>query len=123
MKAVEMRTMTENKVAELEQVLVTKAGNKNPDYYKTQKEYRLWMIIYGLLNDMGEGEIHINEDVQKYFTELSQGIKRPIVVEVHEGDNVLELLDKYNGVKDVYNKIKKACADAGLKIEGSSIVK
>ena len=123
MKAVEMRTMAENKVAELEQVLVTKAGNKNPDYYKTQKEYRLWMIIYGLLNDMGEGEIHINEDVQKYFTELSQGIKRPIIVEVHEGDNVLELLDKYNGVKDVYNKIKKACADAGLKIEGSSIVK
>lgn len=123
MKAVEMRTMAENKVAELEQVLVTKAGNKNPDYYKTQKEYRLWMIIYGLLNDMGEGEIHINEDVQKYFTELSQGIKRPVVVEVHEGDNVLELLDKYNGVKDVYNKIKKACADAGLKIEGSSIVK
>lgn len=37
-------------------------------------------------------------------------------LEVHEGDTLMELLNKYNEVKDVYHKIQTACAQQGLKI-------
>lgn len=109
----------ENKVAELAQLVAGKAGKKNPDYYKTLKEYRMAKTIYGLL---GAG---IDKDTQEWLEEYSSGTTggNKIVIDVHEGDNVLVLLDKYNNVKDVYNRIKKAVDEAGLKIEGSSIVK
>lgn len=108
-----------NKVAELAQLVAGKAGKKNPDYYKTLKEYRMAKAIYGLL---GAG---IDKDTQDWLEEYSTGVTgvNKIAIVVHEGDNVLELLDKYNNVKDVYNKIKKAAEEAGLKIVGSTIVK
>lgn len=108
-----------NKVAELAQLVAGKAGKKNPDYYKTLKEYRMAKTIYGLL---GAG---INANTQKWLEDYASGNTgvNKIVIAVHEGDNVLELLDKYNDVKDIYNRIKKAVDEAGLKIVGSSIVK
>lgn len=123
MKQIEMAEMAQNKCIELKQVVAAKSGNKNPDYYKTLKEFKLWKIIAGLINDMEVGEIRINNTLQSYFVELSQGIKRGTVIEVHEGDNVLELLDKYKDVKDVWNKLRKACDEAGLKIAGLDIVR
>ena len=123
MKKNEMLDMAIGKTTELCHLVEAKSGNKNPDYYKTLKEYKLWCIIQGLLEDMGDGEVHISPLTETYFKELSAGIKRAVVIEVHEGDDTLQLLEKYDGVKDVYKKIKKACEDAGLKIEGSTIVK
>lgn len=123
MKAAEMLTLVQNKVDVCGKAVLAKSGNKNPDYYKTQKEFRMWKIVQGLLEDMGEGEVHLTEEVQGYFSLLTMGDSNRVVIEVHEGDNVLELLDKYKDVKDVWNKIKKVCDTAGLKIVGSSVVK
>lgn len=123
MNANEMLKSSTHKVYELESLVSAKSGNKNPDYYKTLKEYKLWYIIDQLILDIGEGEIHLDEAATQYFKECSEGIKRGVQIEVHEGDNALELLNKYEGVKDLWNKIKKACDSAGLKIVGSSIVK
>lgn len=125
MKITEMKIMAQVKCEELEMLVDVKSGNKNPDYYKTLKELKLWCIIQALLNASydREDEMYLNETIETYFKELAQGIKRGTVIEVHEGDNALELLDKYKDVKDVWNKLKKACDDAGLKIVGSNVVK
>lgn len=123
MKKNEMLDMANGKTTELGYLVDSKSGNKNPDYYKTLKEYKLWCIIQGLLEDMGDGEVHISHLTETYFKECAAGIKRAVVIEVHEGDNVMELLEKYDGVKDIYKKLKKACEDAGLRIDGPTIVK
>lgn len=123
MKRIEMAMVAQNKATELEYLVEAKSGNKNPDYYKTLKEMKLWCIIQSLLSMPGDEDVTFNDTIMKYFEECSAGIKRGTVIEVHEGDNALELLDKYKDVKDVWNKLKKACEDAGLKIEGSTIVK
>ena len=123
MKKNEMLDMASGKVEELGNLVKAKSGNKNPDYYKTLKEHKLWCIIQELLEDMGEGEVHISPLTETYFKECAAGIKRAVVIEVHEGDNVMELLEKYDGVKDIYKKLKKACEDAGLMIDGPTIVK
>lgn len=123
MKRIEMSMIAQNKVSELDCLVASKSGNKNPDYYKTLKEMKLWCIIQSLLSMPGDEDVTLNDTIMKYFEECSAGIKRAVVIEVHEGDDTLQLLEKYDGVKDVYKKIKKACEDAGLKIEGSTIVK
>ena len=123
MKKNEMLDMAIGKVEELDNLVKAKSGNKNPDYYKTLKEMKLWCIIQSLLSMPGDEDVTLNDTIMKYFEECSAGIKRAVVIEVHEGDDTLQLLEKYDGVKDVYKKIKKACEDAGLKIEGSTIVK
>lgn len=123
MTRIEMAMRTQNKVKELEMLVSVKSGNKNPDYYKTLKEMKLWRIIQALLAMPGDDDVTFNDTIMEYFEECSAGIKRGTVIEVHEGDNALELLDKYKDVKDIWNKLKKACDDAGLKIVGSDIVK
>ena len=123
MKKNEMLDMAIGKVEELDNLVKAKSGNKNPDYYKTLKEMKLWCIIQALLAIPGDDDVTLNDTIMKYFEECSAGIKRGVTVEVHEGDNALELLDRYKDVKDIWNKIKKACDDAGLKIVGSNVVK
>ena len=118
-----MAIMAQTKAIELEQLVEAKSGNKNPDYYKTLKEMKLWCIIQALLAMPGDDDVTFSDTIMKYFEECSAGIKRGVTVEVHEGDNALELLDRYKDVKDIWNKIKKACDDAGLKIVGSNVVK
>ena len=109
----------ENKVAELAQLVEKKSGNKNPDYYKTLKEFRLVRVVVGLL---GAG---IDQDTQTWLEEYSQSsvTGNRIVIPVKEGDNVLDIMDKHQDVKDIWNRVKKAVSDAGLRIEGSVIVK
>ena len=119
----EMLDMAIGKTTELGLLVESKSGNKNPDYYKTLKEHKLWYFIQGLLEDMEDGEVHISYLTETYFKECAAGIKRAVVIEVHEGDNVMELLEKYDGVKDIYKKLKKACEDTGLMIDGPTIVK
>ena len=123
MKKNEMLDMAIGKIEELDNLVKAKSGNKNPDYYKTLKEMKLWCIIQALLAMPGDDDVTLNDTIMKYFEECSAGIKRGVTVEVHEGDTALELLDRYKDVKDIWNKIKKACDDAGLKIVGSNVVK
>lgn len=121
METMEMIDGLTRKMAELAQLVEKKSGNKNPDYYKTLKEYRMLRVIVGLIDN----NIGIDQDTLAWLENYSKGSAtgNKIVIAVHEGDNVLELLDKYNDVKDIYNRIKKAVDEAGLKIVGSSIVK
>ena len=119
----ELSVMAQNKVAELEALVDVKSGNKNPDYYKTLKEMKLWCIIRALLAMPGDDDVTLNDTIMKYFEECSAGIKRGPTPPPPPPPPPLELLDRYKDVKDIWNKIKKACDDAGLKIVGSNVVK
>ena len=109
------------RVTELAQLVEKKKDNKNPDYYKTLKEYRMLRVIVGLIDN----NIGIDQDTQAWLEDYSKGSAtgNKVVIVVKEGDNVLELMDKYQDVKDVYNRIKKAAAEVGLRLDGGVIVK
>lgn len=97
MKAKEMALIAQGKCIELENLVAVKSINKNPDYYKTLKEFKLWQVITGLINDMGAGEVHINETLQDYFLELSADTKHIVKIDVEEGDNIKDVYDRYEG--------------------------
>ena len=120
----ELLRMVTGEVYRLEKTLSAKElGKKDANYYKIQKEYKLFSIIEDLIsyNHNSMDEIYMEEHVYK-FLESVCGKKEPSI-SIKEGDNVLELLDKYKEVKDVYNKIKKVCEVEGLMVKGSTIVK
>ena len=100
--------MMENKLAELEALVEKKSGNKNPDYYKTQREYKLFQYLY--LSERGEG---IPQDMEEWFISYLKGVQRTAVI-VQEGDALMSLLKKYEETKDIYNKIMKAAEKEGL---------
>lgn len=67
-------------------------------------------MLTGLLN--GELEAMINP---------SKGQK--MVFEMKEGDSILDLLDRYEHVKDAYKRILAQADSMGLKLVGSTLVK
>lgn len=95
---------------------------RNPDYYKSLKEMRAAQFIKRLLKyNFGEDDTLSDEDAQA-VTQLFAS-KTTIAIEVHAGDSILDILDRYKEVKDIYGKIKKACEEKGLTIKGSEIVR
>ena len=98
------------KVAELKALTEKKSGNKNPDYYKTQKEYHLWSLLCGALYGGFD---------EALFNKLLEGGNKK-TYELHAGDNVFEVMQKYN-LK--YDQLQKALTANGLKLEGQLIVR
>ena len=67
-------------------------------------------MLTGLLN--GELEAMINPSNGQKF-----------VFEMKEGDSILDLLDKYEHVKDAYKRMMTQADAMGLKLVGSTLVK
>lgn len=108
-----------------EDVLETKCSDstkKNPDYYKSLKELKMTQFIKELLMYKYPENTELCSSDEEIVNNLFTTRCKTQVV-VNEGDNVLELLDKYKDVKDIYQKIKKVCENTGLKIVGSDIVR
>lgn len=98
------------KVAELKALTEKKSGNKNPDYYKTQKEYHLWSLLCGALyGDFDEA----------LFNKLLEGGNKK-TYELHAGDNAFEIMKKYDLKLE---QLEKAMTANGLKLQGFTIVK
>lgn len=106
---------------ELGNKVAIKASNKNPDYYKTKREYDLWCVITALLDWTAEDDVPFTEEMETLFKTLSSLEKKVVKIEVHPGDSLLELLQKYNNVNDVYNKLMKAIADNGFTVDNGVI--
>lgn len=84
---------------------------------KIKRSARALEVIHSLIDTYV-----LEDDVDfEMLPELQQMIdckkgRSGVRLEVHEGDTLIELLNKYSSVKDVYNKIKTACEQQGLKI-------
>jgi hypothetical protein len=98
------------KVAELKALVEKKSDNKNPDYYKTQREFHLWTLI--------EGALYGNVD-EALLNKLLEGGNRK-TFEIHEGDNAFEIMKKHDLKLE---QLEKAMAANGLKLQGYTIVK
>lgn len=127
MKTVEMINAVELKIGEMEfnlkQLLNSDVSEntKRTQKFQRTKDIRAMIILNTVLHQASD-EIGLSEEVQKWFTSmvtLTSERKAKYTVEVHKGDSVLELLEKYKEVKDIYNKIMSAVKEQGLTVDYS----
>lgn len=126
MKTVEMIKAVETKAQEMQESLeALLSSDVSENTKRTQKFQRTkamhdMLILNTILHQCDKDEIILNEEVQKWFTSmvaLTSERKAAYTVEVHEGDKVMDLMKKYENVKDVYHKLMKAAEEAGLKAD------
>ena len=108
-------------LGKVKELVEKKSSNKNPDYYKTLKEYKMWKVIYNLvsLNDI-TGEITLDKEVEQMFNELIEGGNKTFI-SLEEGDDVIEYMAAHPTVK--YENIKKHLEKKGLTLKGSKVSK
>ena len=126
MKTVEMINAVEMKINEMESNLdQLLKSDVSENTKRTQKFQRIkaihdMAVLNTILHQCVGDEVGFTEEEQKWFTSmvtLTSERKAKYTVEVHEGDNVMELIEKYKDVKDVYHKMMKAAEEAGLKAD------
>ena len=94
-----------------------RSKHKNPMYYKALENYRWCSMVMSLM----EGDWPMDNEVEAVC-----GVKQPrqqsvsgLVLDVKEGDNVMDILDKYRDtVPDIHDRLKEAVKQAGLVVEG-----
>lgn len=126
MKTFEMIKAVETKVQEMQESLETllksdvSENTKRTQKFQRTKAIHDMLVLNTILHQCDKDEIVLNEEVQKWFTSmvaLTSERKAAYTVEVHEGDRVMDLMKKYENVKDVYHKLMKAAEEAGLKAD------
>lgn len=116
-------TLVEEKIAALKSQIAAMKVNetlskntRGTQLYKLGRERRVLHLINSLLQQVGD-KIKLSEDDMDTFvliTTLSGERASRTSVEVHEGDSILELLQKYADKKDIQKKIQTACEKVGL---------
>lgn len=124
MKTVEMIKAVEMKMSEMESLLdellksdVSENTKRTQKFQRTKAIHEM-AVLNTILHQCVGDEVGFTEEEQKWWTSmvtLTCERKAKFTVEVHEGDNVMELMEKYKDVKDVYHKMMKAAEEAGLK--------
>lgn len=127
MTKMEMILAIHNKVVELNDEIKTIKANKslakmtrNTQSSARRREIKVLNFIGRLIP---EEEIKLTDDDLDVFEMLTalRGIRQGgIQVIVRKGDNVLQLLQKYKDVKDVWTKVMNAGAKAGLTYDAST---
>ena len=125
MKTVEMIKAVEMKVSEMELALDellksdVSENTKRTQKFQRNKAIHDMRVLNTILHQCGD-EVEFTTEEQKWFTSmvtLTSERKAKYVIEVHEGDKVMELMEKYKESKDVYHKMMKAAEEAGLKAD------
>lgn len=104
---------------------VQESTKRTQNFQRTREIHNL-QVMAALLDAIPGDTVSLEPIIVDYFnraTGLTAVRKAKYTIEVHEGDSVMDLLDKYSSLKDVYKKIQKAVAEAGLRIVGSDIVR
>ena len=126
MKTVEMIKVVETKVQEMQESLETllnsdvSENTKRTQKFQRTKAIHDMLILSIVLHQCVGDEVGFTEEEQKWFDSmvtLTSERKAKFTVEVHEGDKVMDLMKKYENVKDVYHKLMKAAEEAGLKAD------
>lgn len=126
MKTVEMIKMVELKMAEMESLLDellksdVSENTKRTQKFQRTKAIHDMAVLNTILHQCVGDEVGFTDEEQKWFDSmvtLTSTRKAKFTVEVHEGDKVMELMEKYQDVKDVYHKLMRAAEEAGLKAD------
>ena len=128
MKTVEMIKAVEMKISEMELALDellksdVSENTKRTQKFQRNKAIHDMCVLNTVLHKCVGDEVGFTTEEQKWFTSmvtLTSERKAKYTVEVHKGDSVLELLEKYKEVKDIYGKIMKAVEEQGLTVDYS----
>lgn len=128
MKSSIMREMVALKVSELENKI--DSIKNNPELSKNTKQVQgsaqtrkmhLFAIMESILNYASD-EIILTEDEGEWFDSLvSLDTERnTCLIKVKKGDSLMGLIAANPEVKDIVNKVKKACDKAGLTLNMST---
>ena len=126
MKTMEMVKLVDAKRKEMEALLDellksdVSENTKRTQKFQRTKAIHDMVVISTILEQAKSDEITFSPEAQKWFDSmvtLTAERKAKFTVEVHEGDKVMELMEKYQDVKDVYHKLMKAAEEAGLKAD------
>ena len=124
MNKVEMINAVKAKVQEQLDVIESMKKNlelsqntvKTQTYQRTHEIHNL-LIIKTLL----EGK-ELEGDVMKWFTSATTLTStRRVVIELHDGDSIIEIMDKYPNKS--YSDLKKIVADQGFHLDGHTVRK
>ena len=91
-------------------------NTRGTQLYKLGRERRVLHLIASLLQQVGDG-VKLNKDDMDTFVLITTLAGERAVrssVEVHEGDSIQELLEKYQDKKDILKKLQTACEKADL---------
>lgn len=124
MNAVEMKELVIGKVEEMEAMLndllksdVSENTKRTQKFQRTTAIHNL-KVLAAVLSQTKE--VTLTEEEQKWFNSmvtLTRERKAKYTIEVHEGDNIMQLMQKYENVKDVYHKLMRAAEEKGLKAD------
>lgn len=117
--------LCKGKIADLKSQIATMKTNESiskntrgTQLYKLGRERRILHLINSLITQVGD-KIKLSEDDMDTFvliTTLSGERAVHSSVEVHEGDSIQELLEKYQDKKDILKKLQTACEKEGLRM-------
>ena len=127
MKTMEMVKLVDAKRKEMEAMLdellqdpKISDNTKRTQKFQRTKAIHDMVVIGTILEQAKSDEITFSTEAQKWFDSmvtLTSTRKAKYTIEVHEGDKVMELMEKYQDVRDVYHKLMKAAEEAGLKAD------
>ena len=91
-------------------------NTRGTQLYKLGRERRVLHLIASLLQQVGDGVKLSKDDMNTFVLITTLAGERAVrsSVEVHEGDSILELLQKYSDKKDIQKKLQTACEKANL---------
>lgn len=121
-------TLVEEKIADLKSQIATMKTNeavskntRGTQLYKLGRERRVLHLINALLTQIEDVKLEKDDlDTFVLVTILSEERANRTLIEVKEGDNILELMQKYEDKKDLQKKLVAACEKAGLKLDYST---
>ena len=119
-----------NKIDELKSQIAAMKVNetlskntRGTQLYKLGRERRVFHLINSLISQLGDNNIKLDEadmDTFVLITTLAGERAERVSVTCQEGDNILDLLQKYADKKDLQNKLAAYCEKNGLKLDYAS---
>lgn len=126
MKQVQYTKLIEEKIDELKTTIANVKVNdtitkntRGTQLYKLSRERRVLHLIASLIDKLGDDVTLSKDDMDTFILITTLTSERTVrsSIEVHEGDNILDLLQKYEDKKDLQRKLTAACEKAGLKLD------
>lgn len=107
----------EAKIAVLEADILA-AEKEDKSSGKLKRQARALKVIKQLINDyIDEDDFELGNNMEDELLQMINCKKgKRVLLEVHEGDKLGDLLEKYSTVQDIYRKLQDRCKELGLKI-------
>lgn len=124
MKKINYVTMVQEKITDLKSEIakmkvndVLSKNTRGTQLYKLGRERRVLHLIHSLLELIGDVELS-SEDRETLIliTTLSSERSERTSVVCQEGDDILDLMQKYSEKKDLQRKLNAYCEKNGLKL-------